>query len=131
MTAEGSVYQRKDGRWVAQYRDARGKMHTSTARPRRKLRRLSGKHSRTGTTTSYPQLTVGMYLDEWMDERKNTVSHRTWRVQESIIRCRIKPHVGSNRLTKLSGKDVRRFYRRMLSDGLSASTVGHRKWRFV
>jgi len=26
MTAEGSVYQRKDGRWVAQYRDARGKM---------------------------------------------------------------------------------------------------------
>ena len=26
MTAEGSVYQRKDGRWVAQYRDARDKV---------------------------------------------------------------------------------------------------------
>jgi hypothetical protein len=25
MAAEGSVYQRKDGRWVAQYKDARGK----------------------------------------------------------------------------------------------------------
>jgi hypothetical protein len=25
MIAEGSVYQRKDGRWVAQYQDARGK----------------------------------------------------------------------------------------------------------
>jgi hypothetical protein len=26
MTAEGSVYRRKDGRWVAQYKDARGKV---------------------------------------------------------------------------------------------------------
>jgi len=26
MTAEGSVYQHKDGRWVAQYTDARGKL---------------------------------------------------------------------------------------------------------
>src|SRR5688572_13056479 len=26
MTTEGSVYRRKDGRWVAQYRDARGKV---------------------------------------------------------------------------------------------------------
>jgi hypothetical protein len=25
MTAEGSVYQRKDGRWVAQYQDLKGK----------------------------------------------------------------------------------------------------------
>jgi hypothetical protein len=26
MTAEGSVYQRKDERWVAQYTDAKGKV---------------------------------------------------------------------------------------------------------
>ena len=26
MATEGSVYQRKDGRWVGQYRDAKGKV---------------------------------------------------------------------------------------------------------
>jgi hypothetical protein len=42
MTAEGSVYQRKDGRWVAQYRDAKDKVRyiyrRSKAEARKALR---------------------------------------------------------------------------------------------
>jgi integrase len=66
-----------------------------------------------------------MYLDEWIAERKNTVSAGTQRVHESIIRSRIKPHIGTVILCKLSGKDIRELHRRLLSNGLSASTVGH------
>jgi len=37
------------------------------------------------------KLTVGKYVEGWMEERKNTVSRRTWRVQESNVRNRVKP----------------------------------------
>jgi integrase len=128
MTAEGSVYQRKDGRWVAQYKDFKGKtrfVYRKTRADAKKALRQALKDRDDGYVPA-DKLTVGMYLDEWMDERKNTVSARTWRVQESIIRCRIKSHVGSQKLCKLSGKHIiRGLYRRLLADGLSASTVGH------
>jgi integrase len=128
MTAEGSVYRRKsDGRWVAQYKDFRGKtryLYRKTKGEAKKALRQALKDRDDGYVPA-DKMTVGMYLDEWVDERKNTVSTRTWRVQESIIRCRVKPHVGSVRLCKLSGKDIRGFYCQMLSQGLSASTVGH------
>jgi hypothetical protein len=108
MTAEGSVYQRKsDGRWVAQYTDLKGKtryLYRKTKTEARKALRQALKDRDDGYVPA-DKLTVGQYLDEWMDERKNTVSTRTWRVQESIVRCRVKPHVGSQRLCKLSGKE--------------------------
>ena len=101
MATEGSVYQRKDGRWVAQYTDAKGKtryLYRKTKTEAKKALRQALKD----------RDDIEMYLDEWMDERRQTVSHRTWRVQESIIRCRVKPHIGSHRPSKLSGKDRRR-----------------------
>jgi integrase len=128
LTAEGSVYQRKsDGRWVAQYTDLKGKtryLYRKTKTEAKKALRQALKDRDDGYVPA-DKLTVCMYLDEWMDQRKNTVSFRTWRVQESIIRCRVIPHIGSQRLCKLSGKDIRGFYRQMLSQGLSAATVGH------
>src|SRR5215217_1132336 len=127
MTAEGSVYQRKDGRWVAQYRDAKDKVRyiyrKTKAEAKKALREAL--QDRDDGFVPADRLTVGMYLDEWMDERKNTVSARTWRVQESMLRNRVKPHIGNCRLCKLSGKDVRGMYRGLLSDGLTPSTVGN------
>jgi integrase len=127
MTVEGSVYRRKDGRWVAQYRDARGKtryLYRKTKADARKALREALRDRDEGFIPA-DKLTVGLYLDEWMAERKNTVSHRTWRVQESMLRNRVKPHIGDKRLCKLSPADVRDMYRRLLSDGLTPSTVGN------
>src|SRR5215212_12046261 len=127
MTAEGSVYQRKDGRWVAQWKDARGKTRyiyrKTKAEAKKALREAL--QDRDDNIVPADKVTVGQYLEEWMDERKNTVSHRTWRVQESLLRNRVKPHIGSVLLCKLSGKDVRGMYRGLLSDGLTPSTVGN------
>src|SRR5215212_6012008 len=112
MTAEGSVYRRKDGRWVAQYRDARGKLryvYRKTRGGAKKALREALQDRDEGYVPA-DKLTVGLYLDEWMDERRNTISARTWRVQESMIRNRVKPHIGHCRLCTLSGKDVRQLY---------------------
>lgn len=127
MVSEGSFYQRKDGRWVAQYMDAKDKtryVYRKTKAEAKKALREALKDRDDGFVPA-DRLTVGMYMDEWMEERKNTVSARTWRVQESIIRCRVKPHIGDKRLCKLVPADVRAIYRRLIKDGLSASTIGH------
>ncbi len=127
MSAEGSVYQRKDGRWCAQYRDAKDKVryiYRKTKAEAKKALREALRDRDDGFVPAERQ-TVGMYLDEWMDERRNTVSARTWGVQKSIIRCRVKPGIGDVRLCKLSPADVRGLYRRLIKDGLSPSTVGN------
>lgn len=127
MTSEGSVYKRNDGRWVAQYRDAKDRVryiYRKTKAEARKALREALKDRDDGFVPA-DRLTVGLYIDEWMEERRNIVSGRTWRVQESIIRCRVKPHIGDTRLCKLSPADVRGLYRRLIRDGLTPSTVGH------
>jgi hypothetical protein len=112
MTAEGGVYQRKDGRWVAQYKDFKRKtryIYRKTRGEAKKATREALKDRDDGYVPA-DEITVGMYLDEWMSERKNTVSYRTWRVQESVIRCRVKAYIASQNLCKLSGKDVRQSF---------------------
>ena len=126
MATEGSVYQRKDGRWVAQYRDTKDKVRyvyrKTKAEAKKALREAL--HDRDEGFVPADKLTVELYLDEWMDERRNTVSARTWRVQESMIRNRVKPGIGDYRLCKLAGKDVRQMCRSLTKEGLSPSTVG-------
>jgi integrase len=127
MATEGSVYQRKDGRWVAQYRDAKDKVRyiyrKTKAEAKKALREALA--DRDEGFVPAEKLTVGQYLEEWMDERKNTVSARTWRVQESMLRNRVTAHIGDKKLCKLSGKDVRGMYRSLLADGLTPSTVSN------
>src|SRR5829696_5983179 len=122
MTAEGSVYRRKDGRWVAQYKDARGKVRYIYRKSRGEAKKALREAllDRDEGYVPVDRLTVGL----WMEERRNTVSGRTWRGQESMLRNRVKPHIGDARLCKLSSADVRGMYRSLLSADLAPSTVG-------
>jgi integrase len=70
------------------------------------------------------KLTVRLYLDGWMEDRRDTITPRTWRTQESMLRNRVNSYIGDVRLCKLTPADVRAMYRRLLSDGLTPSTVG-------
>src|SRR5829696_8224962 len=102
MATEGSVYQRKDGRWVAQYRDAKDKVRYIYRKTRAEAKKAlrEALHDRDEGFVPADKLTVQMYLEEWMQERQNTVSGRTWRVQESLLRNRVKPHIGDTRLCR-------------------------------
>jgi integrase len=127
MATEGSVYQRKDGRWVAQYRDAKDKVRYIYRKSKGEARKALREALKDRDDGFIPanKLTVGIFVDGWMAERKNTVSGRTWRVQESMLRNRVKPHIGDLRLCRLSPADVRAMYRSLLSAGLTPSTVGN------
>ena len=53
MTAEGSVYRRKDGRWVAQYMDARGKVRYVYRKTKGKAKKALREAQQTGTRGTY------------------------------------------------------------------------------
>ena len=109
MTAEGSVYQRQsDGRWVAQYTDARDKVRYIYRKTRQEAKKAlrEALQDRDEGFVPADKLTTALYLEEWMDERKSTVSGRTWRVQESMLRNRVKPHIGDKRLCKLTPAEM-------------------------
>jgi len=126
VTAEGSVYRRKDGRWVAQYGDARSKVRYVYRKTKGEAKKALRKALADRDEGYVPadKLTVGLYLEEWMEDRRDTVTPRTWRTQESMLRNRVNRYIGDVRLCKLTPADVRAMYRRLLSDGLTPSTVG-------
>lgn len=113
---EGSIYQRgSDGRWVgsayvyttAGVRKRRSVYGTSFDDVRRKLDKLKG-NSANGVLVPDHATTLGQYLDYWLRE---VVAHKrstTARGYESAVRLHIKPVLGTKRLDKLTGADVRR-----------------------
>jgi hypothetical protein len=67
MTAEGSVYRRKDGRWVAQYGDARGKVRCVYRKTRGGAKKAlrEALQDRDEGYVPADKLTVGLYVEGW------------------------------------------------------------------
>jgi integrase len=123
--SEGSVYQRADGRWCAKYKDATGMWcylyRKSKGEAKQSLR--AALKDRDEGIIPPSKMTVSALLDEWMEDTKGTVSHRTWLNREGFMRLHIKPNIGATKLAKLTVDDARRMYRRKLSEGMSTSSV--------
>src|ERR687889_1320299 len=127
---EGSIYRRKDGRWVGQYT-----VYTATGP---KYRYLYGK-TRAAVAEKLTKamadrngelifdagnLTVGEYLDSWLsDSVRGTVRPSTFERHEGIIRLHIKPSLGHVGLKKLAPVHVRGLHREKLDSGLAPATV--------
>jgi integrase len=77
---EGSVYRGKDGRCVGEYEDANGRRRyisgKTKAEVRQKLRKLLVDRDE-GIADDSENLTVGSYLDRWLDAVKGSVRERT------------------------------------------------------
>jgi len=113
---EGSIYQRaSDGLWVgmAYVITTTG---ASKRRPvyghsfdevREKLDRLKGDSAR-GIGVPDRTVAVAEYLDHWLALAKENKRATTHRGYESAVRLHIVPVLGSKRLDKLTGADVRR-----------------------
>jgi integrase len=125
--SEGSVYQRKDGRWVAKWKDANGKwryLYRKTKAEAKKALRQALK-DRDDDIIPADKLTLADALDAWLESIRDCVSLRTWTNRESLVRVHVKLHrIGTKKLTKLTPDDLRGFYREKLAQGLSPATVG-------
>ena len=90
---EGSIYRRKDGRWVAQY-EANGKRRYVYGRTRKDvaqklIKAIADRES--GMVYDSQSLTVARYLDRWLDTVKDGVRTSSFRRYENMVRLHIKP----------------------------------------
>lgn len=123
---EGSVYRRKNGRVVGEYTDPLGRRryvsgkdkNVVKARLRRKISEIES-----GMFFDDGGLTLGDYLDKWLDTVRDTVKSRTWTRHEEVVRLHLKPTLGRVKLQRLDALKVQTLYRHKLDEGLSARTV--------
>ena len=122
---EGSIYRRKDGRWVGQY-EVNGKRRYVYGRTRKdvaeKLNKAIAERD-AGLVFDAKNLSVGEYLDRWLDTVRGTLAPNTVRRHEELARIHVKPALGKTKLSKLDPLQVQSFYRAKLDEGLSAATV--------
>ena len=122
---EGSIYRRKDGRWVGQY-EVGGKRRYVYGKTRKEVaskltKALADRNE--GLVFDSDHLTVVQYLDRWLDSIRDTVRESTWVRHEINVRVHLKPALGRVRLGKLNPLQVQSFYRYKLDQGLSAASV--------
>lgn len=129
---EGSITQRKDGRWEGKvslgYRpdgtrirkSVYGKTKTDV---RTEMNRLIREHA-AGMNVDVRKQTVGQFLDTWLqDVAKGSVRPRTYNSYAQLVRDHLKPSIGRHPLTKLTPQHVQAMMNDKLASGLSPRTV--------
>ena len=117
---EGTIYQRKDGRWegaafvlttAGTYRRARVYAQTRDD-VRKKLMKLI-QQSDQGVPVASVNWTVAEYLTYWLGQVvQEDRRPKTYQGYEGVVRLHLIPGLGSKRLGKLTAQDVRTFITR-------------------
>lgn len=125
---EGSIFQRKDGRWcvaVTVGRDALGKprRHYVYADTRREAQEKLNKilnEQQSGLFTEPSKATLAAFLEQWLEDSVRPSSARnTYDNYAIIIKKHISPALGGIYLAKLTPQHLQRFYREKRDEGLT------------
>ena len=124
---EGSIYQRKDGRWAASITLEGGKRKTFYGKTRREVHEKLQKalqEQQQGILVTGPQQTMKQYLEHWLERvHKPTIRLSTYIKYRGNADRYILPALGHIRVQKLTPQQVQSFYTRMVEEGLTARTV--------
>jgi integrase len=127
---EGSVYRRKDGLWVGQYKieaqNSTKKTKYIYAKTRKEAaRRLTGAIAERDKGIAYDSegLTLEGYLSRWLGSVEGTIRPRAYERYEQSCRLHINPTLGNIKLDKLKTAQLQNLYREKLGSGLSPRTV--------
>jgi integrase len=113
---EGFLYKKRDrrrkvDRWYAVL-TADGRRHYHAAEPNTRdgAKRLLAElqRDRKAGVLGSRDLTLGQYLQSWLETVKPSLAPATWRQHESAVRLYISPGIGNRGLSALSVGDVRR-----------------------
>lgn len=128
---EGSVYRRKNGRWVAQvllgYRDGkpmRKYLYGATQREVEEKRRAVQRQIDSNLPVPDERLLVSQFLSTWVEEvaprsvKASTADGYAWMLRRYVV-----PHIGHIRLARLHPQDVERMLSALIDSGLSPRTV--------
>jgi integrase len=123
---DGSIYQRKDKRWVAYLRLPDGRKRFVYGDTRRDVsKRLSeaALAQRQGLLPTGPNQTLAQYLERWLEDRvKPSVRPNTYYSYDLNVR-RLLPYIGRLKVADISPEAVQNAYGALLRKGLSARSV--------
>jgi integrase len=143
---EGSIYERKDGRWAAVinlgYQNGKLKRKTFYGTTRKdaqkKLTKALHDHEQ-GLPIAMPRQTVRQFLERWLEDCiKPTVRPATYVSYEQQVRVHIGPALGHHQLTKLGPQHIQAYMNEKAKPvpqpakdkpkpGLSAKTIGYHR----
>jgi integrase len=128
---EGSIYQRKDGRWVGSISLPGAKRKDFYGQTRRAVaKKLAAalRDTQQGLPVTNDRITVQQFLERWLDEvAKPKVGPRTYESYRQQLRLHVLPELGKKRLTQLSPADLQRYMNQKLAGGLSPRTVQYHR----
>lgn len=133
---EGSIYQRKDGRWVAVITiDETGKRKSYYGDTRQevqeKLKAALADQQR-GTLVTARDQKLGDYLMEWLQEKQmRGIKASTAVAYESIIRNHLLPGLGHISLQRLTSQHIHRHYLSLLRAGMSPQMLREVHYRVL
>lgn len=71
----------------------------------------------------HSETTLGEFLDTWLATVKQNVRYKTYSFYEYLVRCHIRPALGTRELQQIRRLDVQQFVTGLREKGLSAKTV--------
>jgi integrase len=130
---EGSVFEREDGQWVGSVSlglTEAGKRKRKTVYGATKQEVLEKMDSlrgdvRAGALPEASNLTVGQFLERWLQSSKSKTAARTSEERERVVRNHIRPHLGGVKLARLTPLLVEGYYADLEREKVGASTIRH------
>ena len=123
---EGTVYQRKDGRWEAAITLEGGHRKRIYGKTRREVQKnlTEALHAQQqGRLIAEPTQRLQDYLNHWLEDQiRMSVRPRTYESYALNVR-RVSKHIGQVRLNKLAPGHIQHCYAELLKQGLSARSV--------
>ena len=126
---EGTVYQRKDGRWVASIILENGKrksVYCKTQQEAIKLARKANNDKDQGMLISTEDQTLSTFLTTWLqDTAQPRLRDRTYLRYRELIELHVLPMLGKVKLQKLSPQHLQRLYNQKREEGYAPQTIKH------
>jgi integrase len=130
---KGHLRERSPGRWaiIIDARDAAGNRKRrwfSFRGTKREAQRRCAEliaETRGGAATSPERMTVGQYLERWVDHMRPLVSPKTHERYAQMARANLVPAIGTTLIAKVTPMQISGAYATMISGGLAPCTVTH------
>lgn len=124
---EGTVFQRKDGRWVSEITLEDGKrkpLYGKTQEEAIAKRQEALYQQRQGTLATGPRKKLGDHIDWWLEEvKKLRLEESSYIRYRGVLDVHILPNLGHIQLQKLTLQKIQTFYNEKLKGELSSNTV--------
>ena len=122
---EGSIYQRKNGKWQAQV-SIDGRRIGKTLKTKLECQewvRLLERQKVKGLSFSAASATAKDYLEEWLVHIKPNLRDKSWRQYRGILQNHVIPKIGAIKMIDLASWQIQSFYSWQLSQGVGERTV--------